>query len=74
MKSVTEIEDAISELPEDQFAGLVERLGARLQERWDRQLEADAASGQLDALFEQMVAEDEKGVALSDFLDDQKLS
>ena len=74
MKSVTEIEDAISELPDDQFEGLVERLGARLQERWDRQLEADAASGRLDALYDSLVAEEEKGVDLGDFLDDQKLS
>jgi len=71
---VKEIEDAISELPEDQFEALVERLGARLQERWDRQLETDAATGRLDALYDHLVAEDEKGVDLGDFLDDQKFS
>jgi hypothetical protein len=74
MKTSEEIESAMLELPSAQFDALVCRLGTQLQERWDRQMEADAASGRLDVLYQRLVVEDEREVNLDDFLDDQKFS
>ncbi|WP_420454190.1 hypothetical protein [Rubrivirga sp.] len=48
--SVQEIEAAISELPPDQLAALAEWFDEYRADEWDRQIEADAKAGRLDAL------------------------
>lgn len=64
MKTTEEIESAILDLPTEHFDALVCRLGTQLQDRWDRQLETDSASGRLDTLFHHLVGEDEEAVNL----------
>jgi hypothetical protein len=53
MNSVEEIEQAIERLPAADVARLQAWLSRRDNEAWDRQMEADAASGKLDFLFEE---------------------
>ena len=51
--TVTEIKQAILNLPKDDFADVAEWLYELCEcdwEKWDRQLEADVASGRLDFL------------------------
>ncbi|MBV8847261.1 MAG: hypothetical protein JO307_31010 [Bryobacterales bacterium] len=54
---VEEIEAAIAQLPPDEFRRLAQWLHAREQSTWDSRIDADAASGKLDFLFDE--AEDE---------------
>ena len=51
MPSIAEIQQAILVLPEDEFARLREWLSELDWERWDKQIEADSESGQLDVLI-----------------------
>lgn len=53
MSTVMEIEQAIAQLPKDEFWKLTDRLIALREEAWDRQIEKDAESGKLDKLFDQ---------------------
>jgi hypothetical protein len=53
MSTVSEIEAAIAQLPKDEFWKLTDRLIAMREEQWDRQMDADAASGKLDFLSEE---------------------
>ncbi|QYO66688.1 hypothetical protein [Leptolyngbya sp. 7M] len=48
-----EVESAIKQLPEREVRDLAKWLQAYLDERWDRQIEADLASGKLDRLIAQ---------------------
>lgn len=71
-----EIEEAIARLPETEFRVLLARLKERDAEAWDRQLEEDAASGRLDALYARLTGEEDAAskVPLDEVLDDRKLS
>ena len=51
MPSITEIQQAILVLPEDEYARLREWLSDLDWERWDKQIEVDSESGQLDFLI-----------------------
>ena len=51
--SVQELEIAISKLPPDQLAALGEWFDEYREEEWDRQIEADAKGGRLDALIQE---------------------
>lgn len=51
MSTVEEIEKAIGGLPRDDFWALTYRLIEQREAAWDAQIEANAASGHLDALW-----------------------
>ncbi|MEM8559021.1 MAG: hypothetical protein AAGG50_14465 [Bacteroidota bacterium] len=57
--SVQELEAAIAKLPPDQLAALAEWFDEYRADEWDRQIEADAKAGRLDAL----VAEAQEDIA-----------
>jgi len=59
--SVQEIEKAAKELPTDELDGLVTRLFDFFNDRWDKQIEADAKAGRLDALLNEAKEEIRKG-------------
>lgn len=64
MSSVTEIESAIRGLPEEEFWKLADWFDELRSEAWDRQIEADAASGRLDFLFEEAARERSEGKSI----------
>lgn len=76
MAKVREIGEAIESLSPKEADQLASWFEARFQDHWDRQLDADAASGALDALYDHLVAEDgpKDQVRLDDSLDDPRLS
>lgn len=51
MDSVTEIEQAIENLPPAEFSRIARWIREKDQALWDMQLDADSASGKLDELF-----------------------
>jgi hypothetical protein len=51
MKNLIELETEIKHLPEHEIRQLTERLQVYLEEKWDRQMETDLASGRLDNLI-----------------------
>lgn len=53
MNTRLEVESAIKQLPEDEVRNLAKWLQEYLDEMWDRQIEADLASGKLDRLIAQ---------------------
>jgi hypothetical protein len=53
MNTRLEVESAIKQLPEDEVRNLAKWLQEYLDEMWDRQIEADLASGKLDHLIAQ---------------------
>ena len=61
MSTVPEIEAAIQKLPPEQFAQVRDWIAAIDAQRWDTQLEADSASGKLDALGAQAIKEFKDG-------------
>ncbi|PSN20720.1 hypothetical protein C7271_00560 [filamentous cyanobacterium CCP5] len=61
MSSLQQIEAAILNLAENEFEQLREWLLEIDFERWDRQIEQDAAEGKLDALANEAIAEFEAG-------------
>lgn len=71
-----EIEEAIAKLPWGEFRLLLERLKEREALAWDRQIEADAHGGRLDALYARLTQGEgvQTKVALDDLLDDPKFS
>lgn len=56
MTNRLEVESAIKQLPEGEVRLLAKWLQTYLDEMWDRQLEADLASGKLDQLIAQAEA------------------
>jgi hypothetical protein len=76
MSTVEEIESAIDRLPLNELLALVDRLRERHSEAWDRQIEADAQSGRLDALYAHLESENrgQPEIPLNEVLDDGKLS
>jgi hypothetical protein len=65
MNTRTEVELAIKQLPENEVRNLAKWLQDYLDEIWDRQIEADLASGKLDSL----IAQAEKGIAANNVRD-----
>lgn len=61
MSTVLEIEEAISTLPEQEFWKLAEWFDERKADAWDARMEADAAAGKLDFLFDEAKAAREAG-------------
>ncbi len=61
--SITEIEQAITELSPEEFARFREWFEEYCAEVWDKQIEADAKSGRLDKLIAE--ANDEYNAGLS---------
>jgi hypothetical protein len=57
MTNRLEVESAIKQLPEGEVRDLAKWLQNYLDERWDRQIEADLASGKLDHLIAQAEAD-----------------
>ncbi len=55
--SVQELEAAVARLSPDELAQFVEWLDDYRSDEWDRQIEADAASGRLDALVREADAD-----------------
>lgn len=53
MTTRLEVESAIKQLPEGEIRDLAKWLQDYLDEMWDRQIEADLASGKLDRLIAQ---------------------
>lgn len=76
MSTIKEIETAIAKLSPQEIAQLRTWFQEFDAEAWDQQLDIDAASGKLDALYERLQRENagEAAVPLHDFLDDKKLS
>ena len=64
MSSVTEIESAIRGLPEDEFWKLADWFDELRSEAWDRQMEADAAAGRLDFLFDEAAREQSEAMSI----------
>ena len=61
MTKLEALEDEIKKLSPEELAKLRDWLLERDADEWDRQLERDAASGKLDKLFEQSVADHRAG-------------
>jgi len=54
MSSVAEIEHAIAQLSPAEFGELERWFQAEIDRKWDRQIEADSASGALDFLLKEV--------------------
>lgn len=61
MSTVEEIEAAIAQLPNEEFWQLTDRLVARRNAEWDRQIEEDFRAGKLDKLAEEALRERQDG-------------
>ncbi len=61
MSKVEKIQAEIESLSEEEYARLRQWFSERDWEKWDRQIEADSASGKLDFLIEEARAEKAKG-------------
>ena len=61
MTRVEEIQSAIVSLSPKEYARLQQWFTERNWERWDREIEEDAASGELDFLAEEAVREKDRG-------------
>ncbi len=61
MSSVAEIEQAIAKLSPREFAELERWFDAERNRQWDRQIEADSASGALDTLLREVEGDIAKG-------------
>jgi len=61
--SVTEIEAAIAELPNEELAELINWLESHHAGIWDKQIEDDLEAGRLDALLAEVDKEYAAGLA-----------
>ena len=57
MTKLEQIEKTVEELNAKDFAAFAEWFESLQQQRWDRQIEADAASGKLDRFADQALAD-----------------
>ena len=62
MSRVEEIAEAIQQLSPDEFAAVARKVLEIQQERWDRQMDADARSGKLEFLVDEARAEGKAGL------------
>jgi hypothetical protein len=64
MSTVTEILEAVKQLPEEQKGEFLDRLReVDFEDAWDLQIEGDAKAGRLDPLWQQAVKDIEAGCA-----------
>ena len=61
MSKVDELKAEIEQLPENEFTELVRWLSEKDWERWDKQIEADTATGKLDFLVHEALDAKAKG-------------
>ena len=61
MVSITDIQEAILDLPETEYTELRKWLSDLDWDRWDNQIEADSESGKLDRLLEDAREARERG-------------
>ena len=61
MSSIQEIEAAIAQLPSEEFFRLRATIQQRFDDEWDEQFAKDVATGRLDTLGEQAIAEHRAG-------------
>lgn len=61
MSRVEEIQSAIVSLSPEDYTRLRQWFAERDWEQWDREIEQDAASGKLDFLIDEAVAEKAQG-------------
>ena len=61
MSRVEEIQSAIVSLSPEEYARLRQWFAERDWEQWDQEIEGDAASGKLDFLIDEAVAEKAQG-------------
>ena len=61
MLTIEQIEAAVLELPPDKFHQLLEWFSELDYRRWDEQLEQDVASGKLEDLANEAIADFEAG-------------
>jgi hypothetical protein len=61
MSKVDEIKDAIESLPEEEYIQLRHWFSEKDWEKWDKQLEADAKSGELDFLVKEAFESKKQG-------------
>jgi hypothetical protein len=61
MSSIQEIEEAIANLPREDFLRLRDRIQQRFEDEWDREFEGDVVSGRLEQLGEQALSEHRAG-------------
>ncbi|MGA2028977.1 MAG: hypothetical protein ABSG87_02775 [Verrucomicrobiota bacterium] len=76
MSSVEEIESAIGKLSRNDLTELESWFAEFTADAWDRQIEADAQSGRLDAFYQRLQQENkgEPDVPLDEVLNQEKLS
>jgi hypothetical protein len=76
MSSVKEIASAISKLSRDDLTELESWFAEFTADAWDRQIEADAQSGRLDAFYQRLQQENagEPDIPLDEVLNQEKLS
>lgn len=61
MSTVEEIKSAISALSKEDYIHLREWFSEKDWKQWDKEIERDSASGKLDFLMEEAVAEKNQG-------------
>lgn len=61
MSKVDELKTEIAQLPENEFTELIRWLSEKDCERWDKQIEDDAAAGKLDFLVNEALDAEVKG-------------
>ena len=61
MVSITDIQEAILDLPETEYTELRKWLSDLDWDRWDEQIEADSEAGKLDRLLEDAREARERG-------------
>ena len=62
MSTVTEILEAVKQLPKEQKGEFLDRLReVDFEDAWDRRIEVDAKAGRLDPLWQQAVKDIEAG-------------
>ncbi len=76
MSTVQEIEAAIAKLPPEEFHEVANWIEEQRESAWDRQIEADARNGRLEALHARLTAEHgaKPKIPLHEVLDDAELS
>ncbi|BBL75177.1 hypothetical protein [Methylomagnum ishizawai] len=61
MMTAEAVEQAVSQLPPEEFAKFRRWFAEFAADAWDERIEADAAAGKLDALAEEALAEYRRG-------------
>ena len=65
MSTLSEIEQAIEKLPNEQLFRLTDWISERFSDAWDRQIEQDIVAGKLDDLAAEATAEHHAGQSLA---------